>query len=136
MTDPNVVYDFINNQITVDVVVDDHIVAGLPVLRPGQWNVTWKLISDLDLVFQPDDGIKIDDGPNAPPALTHEELIRESDGHAVSIVFHNECQSANAVSYFINLEPGPGSPDLEKRVAGLPLHHDPTLSVISDPPAG
>lgn len=137
MSHPNVVYDFERQHIGVDVVVEeDQIVAGLPVLRPGQWKVTWHLISSLDVIFDPSEGIQIDDGANAPPELTHEAPEWGSD-KAVSVNFHNRCQSANAVSYFINLLPGSAaSSEVKERWANLPLHHDPTISVVSDPPSG
>ena len=137
MTDPNVVYDFVQNQITVDVVVEDQIVAGLPVIRPGQWTVTWNLQTSLTPppIFCSEHGIKI--SHEKPAELHHDEPQSVSDS-SWSVVFVNNCVSANAVNYDINLQPGhPDSQALKDRTTtNLEYHHDPTISVVSDPPAG
>ena len=138
MTDPNVVYDFPNRQIRVEVVVEDQIVAALPVLTPGQWTVTWNLLTSLTPppIFCSEHGIKIH--LDKPDELSHGEphpVPDDPDG-CWRVSFINNCLSANAVSYDINLQPGKPAPDLEERVAKLKYHHDPSISVVSDPPAG
>jgi hypothetical protein len=135
MPDPNVVYHFDLRTIDVDVVVEadgtgnPRTVAALPVLRPGQWMVTWTLkgFDNLSPIFDLDEGIKI---TNKPADLNHDVGQRVSDTEW-SMAFENNCESANAATYLINFHFPPSLEDIRSA-----FHHDPSISVVSDPPAG
>ncbi|MEA2561936.1 MAG: hypothetical protein QOH06_3440 [Acidobacteriota bacterium] len=140
MPDVNVVYDFESRTVTVDVVVvDEEIFAALPVLLRGPWTVIWT-VNGSAFIFDLHDGIKIHDA-ELPVNLTYnrEESQRVPDHkNCWSIPFQNDCQTTNSVNYGINLQlpESDDSGDVKIRKPELRLHHDPTLSVVSDPPTG
>lgn len=134
MANPNVVYDFEAREIDVELVVEKNgagepnLVAALPVLRPGAWTVVWTLkgVDDLSPIFDFDAGINI---TGTPPDLDHDDGQRVSDTQ-FRMTFENSCDSANAANYCVNFHFPPNVNGVKKR-----FHHDPTISVVTDPPA-
>jgi hypothetical protein len=143
MAEVNVIYDFENKTIAVDVLVEEDIngrlkvTAALPVLQPGSWEVTWILQAGTnvsDPTFDQADGIEITESPSN---LTPGPLVPGPTGSTQTISFMNTCDSANLARYdirgsaLVTGERKSFRKDLETVVKFI---HDPTISVVTDPP--
>lgn len=134
MAEVKVVYHCEDRKINIDVVVpvDGPIVAPFPVLPSGNWNVTWFLKgNDGNQPTFNQDGIVLaatPDGLGASPSTAN-----ESGGVSWAIDFTNACSHLHEVQYTIAGNRG----DAALRDFLLEdFLHDPTISVVSDPPNG
>jgi hypothetical protein len=138
MADVNVVYNFDLKTITVDVLVDaeGQIIAALPVLPRGAgWTVTWHLKGEggNDPINHPyfENGIELGSVPDGLEVLLSASNL-PGDTHW-TIGFNNDCAHQHEVTYAIF-----GNRGNVARDAFTPgdFVHDPTISVVSDPPNG
>jgi len=139
MADLKVSYDFDLRTIDVDVLVKENcevIAAFFVIPHDGEeWEVTWTLVGDGNNHPTFDtDGIQILAKPD-DLHVTH--LTNSLHGPSWKVRFRNDCDSANAASYDINGDVGNPVPELFSllKTPGH-FHHDPSISVVSDPPAG
>ena len=128
-----VTYDFVGKTIAVDVLVDVNakIVVALPVIPPGDgWVMTWNMIGDGAPHFV-DEGIVLITTPTGLNALPSPD--NGQDGTSRTITFNNQCNSDGQVQYMISGE-REGAAWARKYFKREDFLHDPTISVVTDPP--
>jgi len=136
MADLTVVYHFDEPKtIQVDILVpaEGQIIAALPVLPQGDgWAVTWHLKGDgVNAPFF-DGGIELDPGHPTPDGL---HILPSPDNvsgtPSFTVNLDNACLFNHNVHYLISANRG--NADFDKILRENFLH-DPTISVVTDPP--
>lgn len=132
MAEVKVVYHCEAGKIDIDVVVpvEGQIVAPFPVLPSGNWNVTWFLKgADGNTPTFNQGGITLaatPEGLGASPSTAN-----EAGGMSWAIDFTNGCSSLHEVQYTIDGNRGDAA---LRDFLVEDFLHDPTISVVTDPP--